>query len=469
MKPSAVLALLLVGACATREAWKPPTQQDSGDVPNVLRAGYGNADVHTWWPLTTSEVAALGGLEQARQGDAQALLALAVVASGDRRDPASLAGYRQRVDQFLAGVKPAIDAAADEWHRGYELHRAMHRTFFTGQGTELGGYDVSQGRLTGIFAGGHYNCLSSAMLFVVLARGFGLPVRAAFVPTHVFIEMGQPGSKIIEIETTSATGFDWIHDERFYKDEAANWSGRRGLRPTTLEEYQNRNVVEPYRLMAQAMLNVHKGESEQDRNRLDELSGVVDPDDPETQKARMRLYANEGHELYEAKAWRTMVKLFDTVRPAVTDIGAKSKDAKTLELVAWASWYHAHALMIVGRQEEAIALMADGIEHLDAGWAQAAKLRNNYLSVLVNRLGELIERKDFPAAAETFTKYRGLCLSHDTCAGNASIVYANWSIEHQRAGDWQSARKVLQDCVGALPNDSRCKAALSDLESRHRF
>ena len=317
--------VLLVGACATGEAWKPPTQRDSGDVPAVLRAGYGNAELHTWWPLTAPEAAALRGLEQARQGDAHALLALAIVASGDQRDPASHAAYQQRVDQFLATVKPTIDAAADEWHRGYELHRAMHRTFFAGERTELGGYDFYQARLTGIFASGHYNCLSSAVLYAVLARAFALPVRAAFVPTHVFIEMGQPGGKIIEVETTSATGFDWIHDQRFYKEEAATWSGKRGLRPTTLDDYQHREIVEPYRLMAQAMLNAHQDESEQDRRRLDELAGVVDPDDPEAQQARIRVYDNEGHDLYEAKAWRTMVKLFDTVRPAVTDIGAKSK------------------------------------------------------------------------------------------------------------------------------------------------
>lgn len=469
MRRSALLGVLLVGACATGEAWKPPTQRDSGDVPAVLRAGHGNTELHTWSPLTAAEEAALRGLEQARQGDAHALLAIALVASGDQRDPASHGAYQRRVDQFLAAVKPTIDGAGDEWHRGYELHRAMHRTFFAGERTELSGYDFYQARLTAVFASGRYNCLSSAVLYAVLARAFALPVRAAFVPTHVFIEMGQPGGKIIEIETTSATGFDWIHDQRFYKEEAATWSGKRGLRPTTLDDYQHRDIVEPYRLMAHAMLNPHQGESEQDRRRLDELAGVVDPDDPEAQQARIRVYDNEGHDLYEAKAWRTMVKLFDTVRPAVTDVGAKSKDAKTLEMVSWANWYHAHALMIVGRQDEAIALMAEGIERIDASWPQAVTLRNNYLSVLVNRLGELIERKDFPAAASTFGKYRALCAPHETCASNASIVFANWSIEHQRAGDWQSARKVLQDCVGELPSDSRCKDALSDLESRHRF
>jgi hypothetical protein len=468
-RSTGLVGLLLVGACATGSTWKPPTQQDSGDVPEVLRPGYGNAELHTWWPLTPPEAAALRGLAEARQGDPHALLALAIAASGDQRDAASYAGHQQRVDQFLASVKPTIDGAADDWHRGYELHRAMHRTFFPGENAELGGYDFYQSRITGIFTGGHYNCLSSALLYTVLARGFGMPVRAAVVPTHVFVEMGTPGEKIIEVETTSATGFDWIHDARFYKEQAATWSSRRGLRPTTLEEYEHRKIVEPYRLMAEAMMNSHRGETDQDRSRLDELAGAVDPDDLETQQARIRAYTNEGHDLYEAKAWRTMARLFDTVRPAVVEVGAKSKDGKTLELVSWANWYHAHALMIVGRQEEAVALMADGIEHLDAGWKQADTLKANYISVLVNRLGELIDRKDYPTAAQTFGKHRTLCLSEGVCAGNASIVYANWSIDHQNAGDWQSARQVLQDCVSQMPGDSRCRDALADLESRHRF
>jgi hypothetical protein len=468
-RSTGLVGLLLAGACATSSSWKPPTQQDTADVPEVLRPGYGNAELHTWWPLTPPEAAALRGLEQARQGDAHALLALAIAASGDQRDAATYAGAQQRVDQFVAAVKPTVDGAADEWHRGYELHRAMHRTFFPGEKAELGGYDFYQSRITGIFTGGHYNCLSSALLYAVLARSFVMPVRAAFLPTHVFVEMGAPGGKIIEVETTSATGFDWIHDARFYKEEAATWSSRRGLRPTTLDEYEHRTIVEPYRLMAAAMRNVHRGESEQDRSRLDELAGAVDPDDPDAQQARIRAYTNEGHDLYEAKAWRTMAKLFDTVRPAVAEIGAKSKDGKTLEMVSWANWYHAHALMIVGRQEEAIALMADGIDHLDAGWKQADTLKANYISVLVNRLGELIDRKDYPTAAQTFGKYRALCVSEGVCAGNASIVYANWSIDHQNAGDWQSARQVLQDCVTQMPGDSRCRDALADLESRHRF
>ena len=131
-----------------------------------------------------------GASRRRRRGDAHALLALALVASGDHRDAASHADFTARVDRFIAELGPTMAAAADDWHRGYELNRAMHRQFFGGERTELGSYDFNQARLTGVFTSGHYNCLSSAVLYVVLARAFGLPVRAVVVPTHVFVELG---------------------------------------------------------------------------------------------------------------------------------------------------------------------------------------------------------------------------------------------------------------------------------------
>ena len=56
-----------------------------GDDPARRARGYGNPELQTWWPLTAPEREALRGLPAARQGDANALLALAIAASGDRR------------------------------------------------------------------------------------------------------------------------------------------------------------------------------------------------------------------------------------------------------------------------------------------------------------------------------------------------------------------------------------------------
>ena len=84
-------------------------------------------------------------------------------------------------------------------------------------------------RITGIFDKGNYNCISSAMLYAILARSFDLPVRGVTVPTHAFIEMGLPGAKILEVETTSDTGYDWVHDAKFYDQASAKWAADRGL------------------------------------------------------------------------------------------------------------------------------------------------------------------------------------------------------------------------------------------------
>ncbi len=466
-----LLALgLAVGGCASSStAWTPPANQDRRDVPAEVRPGHGDAGNGTWFPLTAPEVAALGQLADARQGDARALLGLALVASAGPREAASYAAFQDRVDKFVAEVRPAVTAAADDWHRGYELHRAMHRVFFRGGRGELDGYELSQSRVAGIFETGRYNCLSSSLLFVVLARALDLPVRAVVVPTHVFVELGPPGGKIIEVETTSATGFDWVHDERFYRDEARNWSSTRGLRPVTLDDYQHRQIVEPARLMAVAMRNAHPGESEQDRKRMAELAAIIDDGDSEMQQARLGAYLNEAHDLYEAKAWRTMVKLFDAVATGVRDIAARSKDPKTLELVSWANWQYSHALLIVGRGDDAAALMSEGLDRLDPTWPDADKLTTNYLSELNNRICESIDKKDPARALKLYTRHKPACLSNQVCAGNVGVVYGNWAIDYQNAGDWQGARRVLQECAAELPADTRCRDALTDLESKHRF
>ena len=294
-------------------------------------------------------------------------------------------------------------------------------------------------------------------------------MRAAAVPTHVFVEMGDPGGKIIEIETTSDTGFDWIHDQRFYAERAANWSGQRGLRPVTLEEYQHRTILEPHQLMAMAMRGAQQGQADIDGSRLEEIGGIVAPDDGEAQRWRMKAYAGEAHDLYEQKAWRTMARLFDTVRPAVLEIAASSKDKEALELTSWAAWYHAYALIIVGRADEAMRLTGDGLAHIDASWPDAEKLRNNYVSVINDRMCELIVKEDFTTALTVFANNRDACRADKTCGGNVGIVYTNWSITRENAGDWHSARQVLQTCVTDLPEDAHCQNALRELESRHRF
>lgn len=465
-RAGALLVVALV-ACRGGEPWTPAKERDTGDDPHKVRPGYGNAEAHAWWPLATTEVAALEGLEQARRGDMHALLAFALVASGDHRDLASHAQYRERIDRFVADLQPGIDAA-DEWHRGYEINRAMHRVFSGAETSDLGSYALDQAHLTGIFTSGKYNCLSSALLYVVLARGFSMTVRGVLVPTHAFVELGAAGGKILEVETTSNTGFDWVHDARFYKESAAQWSSNRGLRPVTPSDYEHRDILEPYRFIARAMLDGRAGDMEQDRARLAELAALLAPEDTDVQKAATVTYVNEAHALYGQKAWHTIVQLFDTIAPTLASLRAKATDPEVLQNLSWADWYHADALVTTGRSDDAIAIMDTNVAHLDAAWPNYATLRKNYVSVLMDTLLELMHAKNYASAIKLITPRFELCKSDAQCAENLGIIYQNQAVEHENGGHWTAARAALKECVTLLPKVKVCSDALEEFEDRHR-
>ncbi len=481
------LALLVLGialaaaGCGGAEArpWVAASQRDTHDDPATVRPGYCNADLHLWWPLTAPEASALAVLDKAKAGDAHALLALAILASGSRRDEATYDAYQHRVDNFVADARAAVDGAVDDWHRGYELNRAMHHALFTGgAGGELGSYELDQSRVAGIFDTGRQNCISSAMLFAVLARSFGMPVRGVLVPTHAFIEMGPPDAKSLEVETTTDRGFDWVHDERFFREGASKWSSSRGLRPVTLAEYEHRDIVEPYRLMAAGMAQQawRATSSKEDRHRLIEVAGVVDPESVEWQRSRAQDYLKEADDLFKAGAQRTIVKMFDCVGPSLSAVLARTKEPETLRSLAWGRWYYANALEVAGRGDEPGVIADDAIDRINPAWEDSEKLRENFYGILVERMLALMAEKQFAAAAKVVQKHLEGCRAMTLCNKDLDVVYQNWSVDyrnrsgaHRNAGDWQAARQVLTECVAQLPDDAGCRDDLRDLESRHRF
>jgi tetratricopeptide (TPR) repeat protein len=458
----------VMAACHGGEAWTPAAERDTKDDPVKLRPGYGNDELHLWWPLTETEVSAVKGIDKARQGDVFALFDLAIVGSGDHRTNDDHTQFAARIDKFVTELKPAVDAA-DEWHKGYEINRGMHRVFFNGEKTDLGSYSLDQARLTGIFTSGTYNCISSAMLYAILARAFGLTVRGVVLPEHAFVELGPPNGKILEVETTSATGYDWVHDEKFYKEDAQNWSSKRGLKPSTLADYKAREIMEPHRLIAKTMEDPRAGATDEDHYRLFEIAALLAPEDPQVVNNVLYAWFKEGNDLYDRKAWRTSAKLFDTIRPSLENVAKNTKEKKQLEHLSWLRLYHARALIVVGRGEEAIAIMDAGVKNIDPSWTDYQKLRENYLWVLMDHLLELMNKKDYAAAVKFVQPRFDLCKSDQQCANNLGIIYRNQAVDHQNRGDWSAARAALKECVQLLPNVKDCSDDLSDLESRHSF
>jgi tetratricopeptide (TPR) repeat protein len=161
--------------------------------------------------------------------------------------------------------------------------------------------------------------------------------------------------------------------------------------------------------------------------------------------------------------------MFDVIAPAVDAIAASTHDADTARLASWANWSYASSLLVVGRSDEAMARTKDGYARLDATWSDAEKLRVNYAAVLNDRLGALVTAKDYDHALAVYNDNRVACRADKICTDNVGIAYLNRSNDAQNAGDWQTARTALTNCVAELPDDARCRDRLADLESRHRF
>jgi len=308
------------------------------------------------------------------------------------------------------------------------------------------------------------------MLFTVLARAFNMPVRGVAVPTHAFAQLTLADGKVLEIETTSGTGFDHVHDERFYREGAAQWSSSRGLAPVTFEQYQKRKVLEPYQLMALGMLNqagLEKGEAQA---RLTEAAAFVDPANAQAERFRLQLYVNEADVLSQRGQARTIVRMFERLNPVLAEATHMwAADPAAMRLVAWAYFYQADALAVVGRGDEAVAIARGTLGWLNPVWEDQAALRENFMGILMDRMLALMEQKRFEQAAAAMNEHIAACRQSDICPQNLEAVYLNWSADHHNAGNWHGSRDALRACIAQLPSSKACDDSLKDLESRHRF
>ncbi|MDR0377507.1 MAG: hypothetical protein LBH70_06915 [Spirochaetaceae bacterium] len=68
-------------------------------------------------------------------------------------------------------------------------------------------YSTYQTRVDEIFNSGRYNCVSSAVLYTILAVSVGLDVRGVMTKDHAFVRVNV-GNEFIDVETTNRYGFD---------------------------------------------------------------------------------------------------------------------------------------------------------------------------------------------------------------------------------------------------------------------
>ncbi|MEY4588278.1 MAG: Photosystem assembly protein Ycf3, partial [Pseudomonadota bacterium] len=313
------------------------------DTPS-LRPTYGQSPYPIWSELSYFESDTISLRHRAEQNDPDALLAFYILASG-LRNLADYENSQRRVKAFMEGLPADVRSDKNQYRQAERVYQAMHQHFFvTPDSHQKGGYDEDQSAINAIFSSGQFNCISSSMLFIVLARHLEFTPRAAVLPSHVFVELNLNDALRVEVETTSPAGFGVTHDEAFYQAAAA-WFKERGLQASTLQEYQGRQLISPLHLAALNMLIQHTDAqrmSRTDSARLGEISAFLDPTSVLAQSRRLEFYLSEVEALSGKGAWFDLLRMYAAVLADLRQVQPLFSNNKTIQHSIY--WLHSRAL-----------------------------------------------------------------------------------------------------------------------------
>ena len=186
-----------------------------------------------------SFVETVGGL--AEPLPIELLIDAALHVSGAQPGPAQRA--KERLLVHLKTAQEKLGAIADDYERGEALLEFLHDGIFRS-------YEELQTRVDVTLETGIYNCVSSAVLYMIFGRHLQLDITAVITPDHAFCTLELPAGNI-DVETTSVFGFDPGHKVEF-SDNFGNVTGYSYVPPGN---YRLRSDIGEKRLLAIILQN----------------------------------------------------------------------------------------------------------------------------------------------------------------------------------------------------------------------
>ncbi len=503
-----VLALLLfLGGCERPSATSPVQQ------PGATRRMVGN-QLPVWVELTPFEIQTIRTVRQATTSDN--LLRLALIMGGEVRTEEQARPYLDTFGGFLHRATRLLAEEKEPWNKGFVLFKELYGTFLGGgeNEPELSNYDLNQTRVDVLLTTRSYNCISSAVLFAIAADAVGLKAEGVLLPRHAFVQLGLPGSdKTIEVETTSPTGYDWIHDQSFYSQRAEAWARRRGLGPVSYQDYLDRRVVSVLDMVVHLynVQHTRRGQlAEQDRERLIEIAGLLDESEA-VQRARLGVWTRYYNDLRKGDRQDQCGLLFDRIASelawlldrygstpgireslcwsyinwAITDSMLNKTEAAlehaglALDLLEnsdedysritgnlkFVSWQLAETLVDAERFDEAEKVVTSA-ERLIPDPGERDEFRGYIFGSIGNHF---FEKEDWSATIAAFSRCKDVITSGERpCLHNLEAAFLNWSVEFSSEGDWPKAAAVLQRCLETEPGLTRCRTRLEQIRAQHR-
>lgn len=268
------------------------------------------------------------------------LIELSLVLSGA---PAStVPAYRDVLVTWIDEVRAQTAFVVDPQDRAEAVLLALHQ--------RLKSYSLYQTRVDVLTDRGLFNCVSSALAYMILGRGVGLDIQAVATSDHAFALVRLPDGQEIDVETTTRYGFD-----PGTKNEFTNSFGQTGFVYVPPGNYNRRRTIGDRQLLGLML-----------QNRMADFQRAGRPE--EALGPAIDRWTLEG----TPEAFTTLVEGF----------------------VNYGSWLN-------GRREYAKGL--DLVEQMSVWTGPAPETKTLVQAFVNNQINVLLDRQDF-ASAQTLTQ-----------------------------------------------------------------
>lgn len=443
-------------------------------VARGSKSNYGNSDLPFWSPLTDWEVRIIKSIPAARRGDPDALLDLALVASGDVRNAAQASLYKKKVFDFLKKNRNRVNKISNHREKARKIFILMHKELIKNQ-NPLENYKESQSKLSTLLKTGEYNCISSAILYIILSRYFNLNAHGVRMPNHAFAQITLPNGEIFEVETTNIKSFGLAHDRKFYTDRASVWEKLRGLESTSYEDYKKREILTPLLLIQDNMNNQHTNPELMDsasRNRLLEIRAYITKNSEKTTISLLNMFINEHNYLREKKDIDSLLKFHKFTEKTVQEIEKKWKyNLKIINLIAWNYNNRGIAYSDANMWTDALRIASKMSQLALKPIKDRKSLIKNTIYIYMSQGSHHFKRKQWSKAISKYSYGLSLPIdepSRESLIKNIEASYHNWSLIYQRKRNWRNAAEILNYCTKKFPAASGCREQLRRIEKQQK-
>ena len=178
----------------------------------------------------------------------QELAEISLWSSGD----ASLSGM-EKIKTTVGALNKAINPASSGMEKAEFILGYMHKNI-------LKTYSLYQTRLDTLLSNGRFNCVSSAVLYVILCKSAGINTSGVMTKDHAFVMVHISGQDI-DVETTNPFGFDPGNRKEFH-DSSGKITGFAYVPPQNYRDRQTINQIE----LVSLILNNRISEFERSNN-----------------------------------------------------------------------------------------------------------------------------------------------------------------------------------------------------------